>query len=407
MNTLPDVLDAPALKAERALKKLTRARSALVVTQPFWGCLALNLKVEIKTDLRFGTMATDGETLFADPDFTLSLSDPELRGVIAHEVSHVARLHHVRRGRRDPKLFNKAADYAINPDLLAGRFKLPEGGLNEPRFAGMSAEAIYAVLAKEEAQKPKPAAGQQGKPQAGHGAPGHGEDFGEVLDAPGGAAGRAKAEAKAQEITRQAAMVARAQGTGNLPGFVKSILAELDKPVVDWRATLRRFADESSIKETCWTRPNRRHGGEFILPGAESSTPSHLVCFVDTSGSMSNQALAKVGAELQAMLDESAVEQISVCYADTDVRHVDVYTAGDSLTLTRHGGGGTMFAPAFAWLAANEPDASAVAYFSDLDAYDIAAIKDPGLPTLWIFTDPGRARPMPFGETIHLDPHAD
>ena len=42
-----------------ALHKLTRARAALVVTQPFWGVLALNMKLIEEPGL--GTMATDGE----------------------------------------------------------------------------------------------------------------------------------------------------------------------------------------------------------------------------------------------------------------------------------------------------------------------------------------------------------
>ena len=322
----------------QALRKLTRARAALVVTQPFWGVLALNLRPVERTDV--DTMGTDGESLVYSPDFVLSLSDPELRGVIAHEVEHVARLHHTRRGHRRPDAWNEAADYAINQGLLDGGFKLPAGGLVDPMFRNMSAEAIYSARAASEAkdkerqqqqgqQKATGGQGQgsgQGQPQPGQGQPKPAKSkggFGQIMDAPGGEAGRAAAEAKAQQNTRQAAMVAKAQGAGKLPGFISEIIAEMDKPRVDWRAVLRRFADELTLRETCWTKPNRGFAGsDFILPGHESVAPSHIVAIVNTSGSMDARALAAIGGELQGMLDESACEKISVVYADTKVQRV-------------------------------------------------------------------------------------
>ena len=65
----------------RALHKIARARSALVITQPFWGCLALQLEVVERPDVE--TMATDGAKLYFAPDFVLSLAEPELIGVVA------------------------------------------------------------------------------------------------------------------------------------------------------------------------------------------------------------------------------------------------------------------------------------------------------------------------------------
>lgn len=438
-----------------ARQKLTRARAGLVVQQPFWGVLALNLRPIERADIE--TMGTDGESLFYSPMFVRSLGDPELRGVIAHEVEHVARCHHTRRGRRNPGLWNEAADYVINADLLAGGFKLPKDGLVDPQYKGMSAEAVYAKrardAAKQQAQQPKgqPAPNGQGSPQAGAGAPGpQGQQqpsqgqpspgagqpanapaqggaqgqpqpgagsaqpqpakskggFGQIMDAPGGEAGRAKAEAKAQQNTRQAAMIVKAKGAGKLPGFIQEIIDDIDKPRVDWRATLRRFADDSTLRETCWTRPNRRFmDSPFILPGHESSAPSHVVTIVDTSGSIDVPALQAMGAELQAMLDEQACERITIVYCDTQVRRTDEYATGDMLTMRRDGGGGTYFKPALDWVAENAPDASAIVYLTDLEAYDISSLVEPGAPVLWAVTGGSRAT-MPFGESIPIDADA-
>ena len=77
-----------------ALTEIKRARSALIVSQPFWGCLSAALRLVERPDVE--TMATDGESLFFNPSFTLSLPQRELIGVLAHEVEHVARLHCLR-----------------------------------------------------------------------------------------------------------------------------------------------------------------------------------------------------------------------------------------------------------------------------------------------------------------------
>ncbi len=63
-------------------------------------------------------------------------------GVLAHEVLHCALGHQCRRGKRDPGLWNEAADLAINPILLGNGLTLPAGALIDPAFTNLSAEEI-------------------------------------------------------------------------------------------------------------------------------------------------------------------------------------------------------------------------------------------------------------------------
>jgi hypothetical protein len=63
-------------------------------------------------------MATDARRIVYDPTFVNSLQPAELEAVLAHEVLHCALGHHCRRGRRDPRPWNEAADLAINPLLV-------------------------------------------------------------------------------------------------------------------------------------------------------------------------------------------------------------------------------------------------------------------------------------------------
>lgn len=373
--------------------RIANARSALLVSEPFWGTLALNLAVTERPDV--DTMATDGESLFYNPAFVAGLTERELIGTLAHEVEHVARLHVTRRGNRDPKQWNVACDLAINPALIRAGFLLPRGALYETRFIGQSAESIYATLAKEKPQKQPQPGGQpdpNGKPDPG--------GCGGVMDAPA-PNGRDAAEMNAQAQIRQAAAVAKR--AGKLPASAVETLAAMDAPAVSWREILRRFADASIRRDTSWTRPNRRQQpGGVILPGFASIAPAHLVCVIDTSASMDATALAVVGAELQSILDDGGADAITVVQCDTAVHGVATYGTGDVLDTAVHGRGGTAFAPAFDWVRDNAPDASALVYLTDMDSD--AWGEPPACPVLWAATE--RPRPAPFGEVVRIDAHA-
>ena len=96
-------------------------------------------------------MATNGVVLRYNPAFVDTLNAATLAGVLAHEVMHPALKHHTRRAKRDPRRWNEACDYAINPLLLDAGLSLPDDVLVDPRFRGMSAEQIY-NLREAEAQ---------------------------------------------------------------------------------------------------------------------------------------------------------------------------------------------------------------------------------------------------------------
>jgi predicted metal-dependent peptidase len=124
--------------------KLSKARTGLILDQPFFGSLAL--RMPMVEDKGIPTLCTDGKQIRYNPDFVAKLTLDETKGVLAHEVMHPAMQHHTRRGEREPRRFNQAADYAINPILKAARFTLPEGHLDSPAYHGKGAEEIYSML---------------------------------------------------------------------------------------------------------------------------------------------------------------------------------------------------------------------------------------------------------------------
>ena len=102
--------------------KLSRARAHMILNAPFYAVLSLTMQFVRRDDI--DTMATDGKSIFYNDAFVMGEDDETIRGVVAHEVAHVANLHHTRRGGRDPDDWNKACDYAIDPQLEKDGFKV-------------------------------------------------------------------------------------------------------------------------------------------------------------------------------------------------------------------------------------------------------------------------------------------
>ena len=75
--------------------KFLKARAKLLMEQPFFGTLALRLKVIETEDI--DTAATDGTRLMYNAKFVEKLTPHELVGLIAHEVLHCVFNHMTRR----------------------------------------------------------------------------------------------------------------------------------------------------------------------------------------------------------------------------------------------------------------------------------------------------------------------
>lgn len=134
----------PKHKPEDAEARIIKARVQLVLNHPFFGVLATRLI--LKEDRSCDTMWVDGKHLGYNPKFVAEQSDGQLQGVVCHEVLHVAGGHPWRRQGRNPDTWNEACDYAVNPIVRENGYILPDGGLEDPQYAGLPAETIYGKL---------------------------------------------------------------------------------------------------------------------------------------------------------------------------------------------------------------------------------------------------------------------
>lgn len=135
----------------------------LLVKYPSFGSVIANLDFVETTE--YETAATDGESLFYNPDFLLTLSEEEETFLLAHEVCHVAFNHIFRSEGRDPELWNLATDAVINALLVDEELKMIEGGVNIPEAIHYNAEEMYEKLLKEKQEKMQAGKGNTKEPQ--------------------------------------------------------------------------------------------------------------------------------------------------------------------------------------------------------------------------------------------------
>jgi len=388
---------------------ILKARTKLVLDHPFFGSLAIRLKLE--ESAKIPTAATDGKTCFYNRDFITHLSFSEVVGVSAHEVLHVALRHHCRMGNRDAERWNVACDYAINPTLISSGFKLPSGALFDDRFVGMAAEEIYAQLpansdAEDEQGQPKDGSAGQGDGQTGQGSSA-GKDSADGQDAdggqdPGGCGSvipiEDKKEAKEQEqkwaaaVAQAASMTAGSMGAG----LSRQIKKSLDRPL-PWYVLLRDLVEKTARNDYDWTRPSRRYiNRDLILPSLISEELPEVIIAVDTSGSIDEKALARFAEEASAVLGAYDTT-VRVIYCDTEVGGEQVFTKTDMpMELKPVGGGGTAFEPVFEWVEKQGHSPACLIYFTDL--YGSFPEAEPTYPVMWVTET--KDRKAPWGQTV-------
>jgi len=372
---------------------LTKARADLVFYSPFYGAIVLRLKM--KEDASQPTFAVDGYTIFYNPDFAATLTLQEFAGILAHEVLHVALLHHTRMGNRIHIIWNMAADYAINPIVLKNpKLRLPKDALLDPNYEGMTAEQVYELLIKKPEIQQVIADAQALAQAVKDYLDGRGEKmFDEIKAPPAGMQGQAEQDAKSLANTGLAA----AKQAGKLPGGMEGILDGAHEVQVDWQDRLREMLTNTTRGDLVWHRPNKRLMETAYLPYYEQEPAGNLTLALDSSASVSNPELEIYGTELRSIMRDNNIEDLTVLWVDTAVRNVQRFNKDDDIILKIKGRGGTRFEPAFEWVEEHGETPDAFIYFTDGEAS--FPEEPPPYPVIWCITGKDQE---PWGDTIEL-----
>ena len=160
--------DAPDMSASKSFAAAMIILSAKA--RVYWRFVIMH---EVIWTRQIPTAATDGIYIYVNPDFFDGLpSDSQRAFLLGHEVGHMI-LRHPQRGKAfgkrgffrivngrripfDHRLYNTAADYVINADLIAHGLEPIENGLYSDKYGrDHLVDEVYAQLWEEQEQEPE------------------------------------------------------------------------------------------------------------------------------------------------------------------------------------------------------------------------------------------------------------
>lgn len=349
-------------------EKLITARIGLLLHAPFFGTLATRLVLK-NADEWLPTAATDGRYFYYNSEFVNKLSIGEIEFLFGHETLHLVYDHLGRRGDRDPRLHNIAADYCVNADLIDQRIgtkitTVPI--LFDVKYKGMSSEEVYDLL-YENAEKID--INQLIKEMLDeHLDSEDGDDNGEGNGRP-----KLTEEEKKQirdEIREAVISAAQAAGAGNLPAGVKRLLSDMTEPKMNWRELLQQQIESTIKADYTWMRPSRKSWHlDAILPGQNNAQMIDICISVDLSGSISDKQCKEFFNEIHGIMQMySDAFKIHIFTFDTQVYNPAIFTQdniNDIFDYVPQGGGGTDFEVNWTYMKENDIEPKKFIMFTD------------------------------------------
>lgn len=324
---------------DEVVDKIIVARVGLLLRHPFFGNMATRLKIQDASEW-CKTAATDGRHLFYNREFFGGLTTKQVEFVVAHEILHNVFDHMGRNEGRNRQIFNIAADYCVNGQLIRDHIgeQPPEIKIfHDPQHYNKSAEQVYDEIFEKYDQEQLAALGQLlddhiDWEKDGEGRPAYSKDeLKQIRD-------------EIREATMQAA---NAAGAGNTPANVQRMIKELTEPKMNWRELLRQQIQSTIKTDYSFSRPNRKgwHTGA-ILPGMKFDETIDIAVSLDMSGSITDEMSMDFITELKGIMDEYKDYNIKLWCFDTKVyneQDFDGYSGEDILNYEIMGGGGTDF----------------------------------------------------------------
>lgn len=396
-----------------AREKLIVARVGLLLRAPFFGNMATRLSL-VNADSWLGTAATDGRNFYYNTEFVNKLKPKELEFLFGHEVLHNVYDHLGRTGDfRDRRLFNCAADFCVNSDLIEQRIgEKITPCLYDAKYKGWSAEEVYDDL-YDKAEKIDVSDLLDQMLDEHMDGDGDGDSDGDDdNDGKKNGKGRPKlTEEERRQIKDEIreALLRAAQSTdaGNLPSGVKRLIKDLTKPVVNWRELLQQQIQSTVKDDFSWMRPNRRSWHmDAIMPGMKPGTQIDIFVAIDTSGSISEQDLKEFLSEVKGIMDSYDEYRIRVITWDTAVHNPAEYTSENMEDITNYvpgGGGGTDPHCVWEYLRENEIEPKKLIVFTDFCffGWNPKQVED-YCDTVWVIKGNENAQPE-FGVWAHYE----
>jgi predicted metal-dependent peptidase len=345
------------------IDKIIVARVGLLLRHPFFGNMATRLQIK-EAEEWCNTAATDGRAIYFNRKFFEPLTVKQVEFVIAHEILHNVFDHMSRREGRNPKIFNIAADYCANGQIVRdkiGDHNIPGITIfHDPKYYGMGAEEIYDKIFDEQDEKELDALGQLLDDHIDWG--NSGKD---------GQPKYSKEELKQiRDEMREAVMAAaQAAGAGNTPASVQRMIKEFTEPKMNWREILRQQIQSTIKDDYSFMRPNRKGWHmNAILPGTQFKETIDICVSIDMSGSIGDEQAKDFMSEIKGIMQEYQDFKIKVWCFDTSIYNeadFDGYNIDEFDSYEPMGGGGTDFDANWEYMKENDIQPKKFIMFTD------------------------------------------
>lgn len=379
----------------------------MIQEEPFLGGMSMFIPkvADWKVDTAYVCADKQGNIRMGmNPDFMRGLPTKHRKGVLMHELFHVAFMHIAERcvaDRKRARLWNVATDLAINS--IIGAEKLPEFCLmpgrapksDDPKLADliksfpkMESADWYMARLEEFAEE------NGNKNGEGEYTIELGNGEGETLD---GHDGWGDVPEELRDIMREQVRDLIEKGVktaqqraswGSIPSEIAGQIEALLKNELDWKAILRMFIGRARSMDRLSTMKRINKRLPYLMPGAKRTTVANVLWAIDQSGSVGDDDVQRGLAEAFACSKEASIDIVNF---DTEIDHASFATVknGQNFKWRRTRCGGTDFDCVQRYLndSKNRGKYSAVIMFTDGYAPKMGAIV--GTKVLWVITENG------------------
>lgn len=354
---------------------ITQAIVKLFDTERFYAELIINMHRIVGNHVpTMGVAIKDSINLYINPEFFKKLTLKERVALLKHECGHILNDHIPRFKDMAPELYdakttdaaknivgdmkhfgmNIAADLSLNCNI----YNLPTGAQLPKKYKLPNGETFdwYLNKLKESAMEFE-----------------DGIDMHQIWNESEGL------EEVLREKIRQAVNDAAVQTrkAGMMTADNELLVSRLNNKSRDWKADFRRFIARTRETQSEHTRKKRNRRFGLKQPGRRKLEQLTVGVAIDTSGSMSDEALNQAMAEIGNM---SLYATVWVVEADSEVK--DSYKYDPKKVYSFKGRGGTAYQPAFDFFNDNH-EIDACIYIGDMDCFDKQKIQKPTYPVLW------------------------
>ena len=387
-------------------ESLSQVSKDLMLKEPYYGLFLIMLNKVWKDNIPTAGVSKNGINyqLAINPEFWESLSSDHRKGLLKHELLHIAFNHlGIFFSFSDRKLANIAMDMEINQYIDPSW--LPEGGINIDDYPDLNLDRkagtryYYDKLkqAKEEKDQ-KGSSGDSGfdklcdQMDNNQGVPDHStwEEFEDVSEVE-----KNLIDKQVQRILQEA-QEQTLKKRGTVPAEIKDriVIEEILKPKFDWRGYIRRFTGVSTkiFTKKIRRKENRRFSDN---PGLKIKMRQKMLLAIDTSGSVSNDELMEFMNEIYHLY--KAGVDIVIMQCDTKITSIENYKGKFELNVT--GRGGTDFDPVLDYYQEHREFTSLI-YFTDGECY---TSKKPNKSILWVLSERSQLNESLPGRVIKLE----